>query len=302
MMQPDLNDLRLFVQVARAGGYAAASRETGTPRATLSRRIAAFEAELGHRLIERSSRSFRLTASGTQLLARTEGLVGQAEAAFDALDSPGAAPRGALRFAVAPSVLQLHLGAMVLDYLTEFPGVDLRIEATNRRVDLLREGFDFAIRAGDPATAAPDQVVLPLARVGHVLAISPALLPKVGDTLAGTLRQIPPLGWAGATGPAHWRLQDAAGRMVKLPITPRFAVEDMGLLQQAARAALGIALLPQVMAAADLAAGRLVALDLDLQAPEGRIHAVHTGSRGMRPLVRHLLDWLARAYAARCAG
>lgn len=300
MMQPDLNDLRLFVQVARAGGYAAASRETGTPRATLSRRIAGFEAQLGHRLIERSSRSFRLTASGEQLLARTEGLLGEAEAAIDALDTPGAAPRGAVRFAVAPSVLQLHLGEMVLEYLAEFPGVDLRIEATNRRVDLLREGFDFAIRAGDPASAAPDQVVLPLARVGHVLALAPELLPKARETLAETLTQIPPLSWAGATGPAHWRLQDRSGRRVTQPIAPRFAVADMALLQAAARAGLGIALLPRVMAAQDLAAGRLVALDLDLQAPEGRIHAVHTGSRGMRPVVRHLLDWLAQAYAARC--
>ncbi|MDQ2068240.1 LysR family transcriptional regulator [Xinfangfangia sp. CPCC 101601] len=301
MMKHDLNDLRLFVDVAAASSYAKASRLTGVSRATLSRRIAGLEEELGLRLIERSSRTFRLTGPGQQLFDRAKDVVAAADAAFDMLEAEGADPQGEVRFAVAPSVLQLRLNDMIADYLAAFPRVSIQIEATNRRVDLLRDGFDFAIRAGETRSGPLDQVILPFASVEHVLVIAPELTPFLRPTLTETLQQVPSLAWAAAAQPASWRVERSDGTTQPINLSPKLAVEDMAALRIAALRGLGIAMMPRIMVEDDLQAGRLVNIELDMRPPAGRIHAVHLGKKGMRPVVRHLLDWLAAAYQGICA-
>ena len=300
-MGQDLNDLRYFLQVAEAGGYAAASRATGAPRATLSRRIAALETALGQRLIERTSRSFRLTAGGEALRAAAAPMIAGAEAAIAALEEAKAEPAGQVTLAVAPSVLQLHLDRMLAEYLMAHPKVRLRVISSNRRIDPLRDGVDFVIRAGDPGRAAAGLTALPLARVEHVLALAPALAEDLRPTLHATLERIAPLAWAGEAERASWRLRDAGGAEVLVALKPRLMVEDMAALKRAVRAGLGLALLPEPLIREDLAEGRLIAASLDLRPPAGRIHALHTGSQGMRPAVRSLLDWLARAYGENCS-
>lgn len=299
-MPHDLNDLRLFVLVASAKGYTAASRQSGVPRATLSRRIAALEAALGLRLIERSSRALRLSEPGERLYARARHLIAEADAAFDSLTESASGPEGVIRLAVPPSLLQLHLEQVLLDYLAARPGISLQIEATNRRVDLQRESFDLAIRAGQGDSGPQDQEVVPFASVEHVLAVAPALVPLLRPSLADSLRQLPVLAWAPAGIAATWQLRDHAGKQHNLPLAPRLMVEDMAMLHRATRAGLGLALLPRFMVAHDLAQGRLIAAEFDLLPPTGRIHAVHLGTRGMRPALRDLLDWLKRGYRALC--
>ncbi|MGN0932779.1 LysR substrate-binding domain-containing protein [Falsigemmobacter intermedius] len=298
--QHDLNDLRLFVAVAEAGGFASAARKLAIARATLSRRIADFEAALSQRLIERSSRSFRLTAAGEALFNRARPFVAAAPEVFAALDLVGDTPRGEIRFAVAPSVLQLGLQDMVASYLAEFPQVRLRVEATNRKVDLMREEYDFLIRAGDPGRAIGDLVALPLAHVEHIIVAAPrwqtSLLPDVRQTL----ETVPTLAWGPADTPSSWHLLDAQGGPHQIKLEPRLSVEDMAGLRVAALQGLGLALLPKVMVAQELAEGRLIAAPFALCAPDGKIHALHTGKRGMRPLVRHFLDWLVVAYSRHC--
>ena len=298
----DLNDLRLFVMVVEAGGYAAASRKHAIARATLSRRIAALEDDLGLRLIERSSRSFRLTQPGRLLFERGQQVVADAATAFAAIDETSAAPKGLVRIAVAPSVLQLKLDTMLGDYLGRNPKVQLQIEATNRRIDLAREGFDFVIRASASPRAGQDHVILPLAQIDHQLVIAPLWRDHLRDSLADSLRAIPSLAFAATGQPAAWRLQGRGAGLHRVDLEPRLCVEDMQMLRQAAVAGLGMALLPRILAAEDLAQGRLLPVDLDLRAPRGRIHAVHLGKKGMRPVVRHLLDHLAVGYGQLCAG
>lgn len=296
----DLNDLRLFAIVAQAGGYAAASRRTGLPRATLSRRVAALETALSTRLIERSSRSFRLTDAGQTLYDRGRDVLALAEDAFAAVESDAREPRGAVRFSVPPSLLRLSLDRMVLDYLAAHPQVTIHVEATNRRVDLQREGLDFAIRVGDPADQPPNHVILPFVAVDHVLVVAPRLAGLVAPTLAETLARIQPLAWGGAGGPAKWRLREASGSLRTVDLSPRLTVEDMEMLRKAALDGLGIARMPRFLVAAALESGDLIPVEADLVPLQLPIHAVHLGQKGMRPAVRHLLDWLKGAYQHVC--
>lgn len=293
----DLNDMRLFVQVAKAGGFAKASRAIGVPRATLSRRIAALEDAMGLRLIERSSRTFRLTGSGEAFFERAKAAVDLADEAFTCgSETVLGEPIGTVRFAAPQSLLQLGLNEMVLAYLAEHPRVSIQIEATNRRVDLLREGFDFAIRARESSRAPLDQVVVPFVEVDHMLAIAPRWQDIAGKTVETLLANVPVLAWAAAGEPAVWRLLDASGNIRQVSLDPRLTVEDMTFLKDAAVAGLGVALLPRITARAELDTGALVELALDLQPPRGRIHAIHLGRKGMRPAVSHLISWLQTEY------
>ncbi|MBI1621933.1 LysR substrate-binding domain-containing protein [Aquamicrobium zhengzhouense] len=295
-MSHDLNDMRLFVQVAEAGGFAKASRQTGVPRATLSRRIAALEEAMGLRLIERSSRTFRLTGAGDAFFTRAKPAVDLADDAFACGSDVLGEPVGTVRFAAPQSLLQLGLGKMVQRYLADHPRVSIQIEATNRRVDLLREGFDFAIRARESSSAPLDQVIVPFVEVEHVLAVAPSWRKEAGTTVASLIENVPVLAWAAAGEPAMWRLENGDGNLQRIVLKPRLTVEDMALLKDAAIAGLGVALLPRIMVKNELAAGTLVELKLDLKVPRGRLHAIHLGRKGMRPAVSHLLTWLKQEY------
>lgn len=258
------------------------------------------ETALSTRLIERSSRSFRLTDAGQTLYDRARDVLASAEDAFAAVENDAREPRGAVRFSVPPSLLRLSLDRMVLDYLAAHPRVTIHVEATNRRVDLLREGFDFAIRVGDPGDQPPNHVILPFVAVEHVLVVSPRLRELIAPTLAETLTRIQPLAWGGAGRPAQWRLRDASGVVRSVDLSPRLTVEDMEMLRKAALGGLGMALMPRFLVAAALEAGELVAVETDLMPLQRPIHAVHLGQKGMRPAVRHLLDWLKGAYQHAC--
>ena len=294
-MQYDLNDLQAFVEVAQANGYANASRKTGVPRATLSRRISSLEQRLGVRLIERSSRSFRLTFAGADVLAKALPAIKGATAVFDDATNEKNEPSGLIRFAVAPSVFKLRLDRMVIDYLTQYPKVKIQIEATDRRIDLLREEFDFAIRAREARNMPLDLVVLPLLKVEHHLVVSPLLKDRVRETVAATLDEIPALAIYHEARIQSWLLHDNQGKAQHVTIKPRLCVGDMYALKAAAAAGLGITLLPDLIARDALLKGDLLSLVLDLHPPAGQIHAIHSGQKGMRSVVRHFLNWLVHA-------
>lgn len=292
----DLNDMRLFVQVAQAGGFAKASRATGVPRATLSRRIIALEDAMRLRLIERTSRSFRLTSAGEAFFERAKAAVDMAEEAFACGADAMGEPVGTVRFAVPQSLLPLGLDKMVQEYLANHPRVSIQIEATNRRVDLLREGYDFAVRARESSSSPLDAVIVPFVEVDHVLAVAPAWAESVGATVSELTEAVPVLAWGAAGEPATWRLEDRQGNMQRIQFAPRMTVEDMEMLKDAAVAGLGVALLPRIIAVSEIASGALLELKLDLTPPRGRIHAIHLGRKGMRPAVSHLISWLKQEY------
>lgn len=295
-MKHDLNDLQAFVAVAKANGFTNASRETGLPRATLSRRVTSLENALRVKLIERTSRSFRLTHAGDNLFKHAAQAVDDAVASFSAIFEAGNNPQGLVRFAVAPSVLNLQLDKMVAKYLSTYPDVQIQIDVTNRRVDIYREAYDFAIRAKEAQKSPLDLVVMPLMKVDHYLVASPKWRQRFGDSVEATLRNIPALTVHAEGQEYHWSFNKPDGTVQRLLVHPRLSVGDMHTLKIAAIEGVGITILPDFMAKDALASGDLIALDLDLKPLTNTIHAIHSGHKGMRPVVRHFLDWIATSY------
>ena len=133
----DLNDLYYYAKVVEYGGFAPAERALGIPRSKLSRRIAALEEQLGTRLIQRSTRHFSVTETGKQYLRHCQAMLVEAEAAQAAIDYLQAEPRGVVNISCPIDLLQVLVGDMLVAFICANRLVDLHLQATNRRVDVI---------------------------------------------------------------------------------------------------------------------------------------------------------------------
>lgn len=335
-MMQDLNDLYYFVQVVDHGGFAAAARALGMPRSRLSRRIAALEDRLGVRLIQRSTRRFSVTEIGQDYYRHCVAMLVEANAAQELIDRSRTKPQGIVRISCPPPLLYFQVGAMIARFMAECPDVEVHLESTPRRVDIIREGIDIALRVRFPPLEESELVMRVLADSTQRLVAAPAVLTglarpldhddlgsdrskimKVIDPVSlerdaggkplhtfphpalvpADLSRLPSIGW----GPPHqrheWCLEGPDGATALIPYTPRLITEDMVALRFAALRGIGVAQFPTMVVQADLAAGTLVDVLPDWAPRAGIIHAVFSSRRGLLPSVRALLDFLATEFA-----
>jgi len=144
-MKFNFNDLHIFVRAVDNGGFAAAARHLGVPKSTISKRVAELEADLGIRLIHRTSRSFVLTDVGQGFYDHARAAVIEAEAAESVVQRRQAEPQGIVKITTSVPVAQFHLADRLPALARAYPKLDLQLHVTDRFVDLVREGFDIAI-------------------------------------------------------------------------------------------------------------------------------------------------------------
>ncbi|WP_445954467.1 LysR family transcriptional regulator [Thauera sp. SDU_THAU2] len=228
----DLNDLAYFVQVAEHGGFAAAERATGIPKSKLSRRVAELEAKLGVRLIQRSTRRFAVTDIGQRTLLHARAMLAEAEAALALSAEETATPRGTVRLSCPPALLQYAVAGMLAKFLCTWPQVVVRVESTNRNVDLWHDGVDLALRVrfatpdGSMPSAHSDEIVKSLARSSHVLVAAPEILTSTTPpTTPAGLAHLPTLGLGNSTDETYWTLIGPAGERAEVRHQPRLVVE-----------------------------------------------------------------------------
>lgn len=293
----DLNDLRLFALVVDHGGFSAAARALGLPRSNVSRRIAGLEDRLGTRLVQRTTRSFAVTEVGRSFHAHCAAMLVEAEAAAETIARSQAAPRGLVRVACPASLIHFQVGDMVARFMAACAQVEVELDSTPRRVDVIREGYDLAIRVRFPPLEDSGLVVRKLATSRQKLVAAPELLARHGQPQTpADLTALPSLGWG--AGSAEWHLTGPEGQTATLPHHPRFATDDMGALRQAALRGIGICQFPDMVVSDDLASGSLTEILPGWTMPAGIIHAAFPSRRGLLPSVRALLDHLATEYAA----
>ncbi len=292
----DLNDFAWFVQVVDHGGFAAAGRALDQPKSKLSRRIAQLEARLGVRLIHRTTRHFTVTDVGQTFYQHCKAMLVEAEAAQDAVATLQSEPRGTVRIVCPVTLLHVHVGPMLARFMVRYPGVNVQLEATNRRVDVVAEGIDVAIRVRPRPFEDSDLVMRVLADRGHRLVASPELVSRMGKPQAPATLS----GWPGLSpgaGKQHrWELSGPDGARAEVWFTPRMVTSDMLALREAAIAGVGIVQLPLLMVREQLASGALVSVLDEWQPRREVIHAVFASRRGLLPSVRALVDYLAEEY------
>ncbi|ALX12525.1 LysR family transcriptional regulator [Burkholderia cepacia JBK9] len=294
----DLNDLYYFVQVVEHGGFAPAGRALDMPKSKLSRRIALLEARLGMRLIQRSTRRFTVTDVGQTYYAHCRAMLVEADAADEAIALLHEEPRGIVRVSCPVVLLDSLVGTMIAAFMAACPRVEIHLEATNRRVDVVGEGIDVAIRVRPPPLEDSDLALRVLAERGQCLVASPALLREHGaPAVPADLARVPSLDHGAPQSTHVWRLRGPDGAHAEIHHQPRFVTGGMLALRAAAVAGVGVVQLPTMMVRDEVARGELVTVLPDWAPRREIVHAVFASRRGLLPAVRALLDFLAERFA-----
>lgn len=293
----DLNDLAYFAWVVEAQGFAAAGRAHGVPKSRLSRRIRALEERLGVRLLQRSTRRFSVTTAGKEFYRHCKAMLLEAEAAQETIERRRSEPRGVVRLTCPVALLHYAVGDILAAFLLACPQVELHVEATNRRPDVIGEGLDLALRVRFPPLADSELVMKKLGDSPQCLVASPMLLRNFTTLHApDDLAQLPSLGTRLNDAEQVWHLEGPWGEQRSIGHTPRLITDDFDLLRRAALAGVGIAQLPTLAVHEQLNAGTLVRVLPDWKPPCGVVHAVFPSNRGLLPAVRSLIDFLAGHY------
>ncbi len=292
----DLNDLFYFAKVVEAGGFAAAGRVLGVPKSRLSRRIAELEDRLGARLLQRSTRKLALTEIGEHYYRHCQTMILAADMADEAVATHSSEPRGRLRVSCPTALAESYLSPIIIDFLASYPQVQLEVVLVNRRVDLLAEGIDVALRVRDEGDEDPALIARKLRPASAVLVAAPTLL--AGRQIANLqdLHTLPVLGALDPDRKVHFRLVDNQGNKREIALEPRLAIEDFMVRKTAALAGLGFSMLPLMNCHEELADGRLVQLLPQWNLPGGFLQAVYPHRRGMLPAVRAWIEHITVAF------
>ena len=292
----DLNDVYLYAQVIEHQGITAASRALDVPKSSISRRILALEAELGARLIQRTSRRFAVTEIGAEFHRHALAMLVEAEAAESVVRRRTAEPSGTIRFTCAVAFAQLALAELIPCFMTTYPRVRIVEHATNRHVDPVQEGFDLCLRAH--TTALPDSTLVqrPLAQTPWLLFAGPDYLARKGTPdHPDDLSSHDKIALRAAQDVHAWRLQDVrdADLVVHVPFAPCLESDDMATLKAAARQGLGIVALPAYVARQEISTGELVHVLPRWTTGVAVISLLMPSRRGLLPSVRAFADFLA---------
>jgi DNA-binding transcriptional LysR family regulator len=277
-MRVRLDDMRMFAVLAGASSFTAAARALDMPKQTLSRRIAELEEALGTELMIRTTRRLRLTPAGARYAVRCNEVVRIAEDANRALVDERDVPRGALRVTADPLLGEAFLPPVLNAFALQWPDVSLEVLLTQRRVDLIEEGFDIAFRIGhvdDPALTA---VALGPARVRFCA--SPSYVRRRGrPKTPADLANHDCISVRADLATTSWPFRDERGGMRGVPIQGRMRCNSHVLAHAAAIDGLGIAIIPDFACIADIRRKRLVAVLDEWRVDVGNVWLVHPTRR-----------------------
>jgi DNA-binding transcriptional LysR family regulator len=289
----DLNALQDFVLVVSHGGFAAAARAHGTPKSSLSRRVRELEERLGVRLLDRSSRRFRVTGEGSDLFEQAAPTISGLEDVEHALRSKGGGePTGNLRIAAPTLFGHFFLGQMAARYYARYPKVQLEIVVGDRNFDVLGEGFDAAIRVNSPDTS--DLVRRRFATCRMQLVAAPAVAARAGKLSSHKLNELPTVFFDNFPVAPPWVFVDGHR---KLKVAPRsiMRLSTLTMVRDAVLAGAGFSMLPDTLVGDDLANGSLVHIG-DLDGVDVDLSIVHPSRRLVSRRLRTFIDMLVETF------
>ncbi len=254
----NLTDMAVFARVVDAGSFSGAARQLGLTPSAVSRQVARLEAALHVRLLERSTRSLRLTEAGSAALTRCQALVAAAREVMALADTQSATPRGLVRISMPKAFGRQVIHPLMPAFLARYPEVDVQLIITDRLIDPLQEAVDLAIRLTD--TPPPGLAGRPLMPIRHLLCASPAYLAQQGTpTHPRELAAHSCLYLGEDERDRHWRFQKD-GSETTVRVSGRYVANHSEVRLDGALQHLGVASLPEFTARASLASGALVSV------------------------------------------
>lgn len=285
-----LDAMRLFVRVAELGSFSAVALQLGAARSVVTRQIAALESHLGTKLLARSTRRLSLTSAGTAYLEKCREILNLVEIAETGLAEERQTPRGPIRLSL-PLVYSLrHLAPLLLEFSRLYPEVELDMDFSDRRTNLIQEGIDLAVRI--TPRLEPGDIARRLGSARMVVLASADYLATHGTPQhPSELIDHQCLGYTAGPSSQRWSFM-VDGRLESFAVRPRLLANNGDVLLKAAVAGLGIAQQPTFIADELLQSGELREILKDFPLPELGIYAVLPGNRHIPHRLRVLMDFL----------
>lgn len=251
-MDDYLKDMALFVEVVKAKGFRSAADAMGIPNSTLSRRISELEKSIGLRLLHRTTRKIELTEAGQIYFERCKRIVDEARLAHEQLGEMLAQPSGVLRASVPVDFAVTYLATLIAEFAALYPSITFDFDLTPRRVDLVSEPFDVAIRMGEPENS--QLIARTLAVLTPYLYASPGYLERSGEPSQPVELEQHECVSILRTG--VWTLHDGKNT-VTVSVSSRFSLNSVGMIRRLATLGMGIILLPEEIVVDELVSGKL---------------------------------------------
>lgn len=287
----DFNDIATFVKVVETGSFIGASRALGIPKTTVSRQIAQLEANLGARLLHRTTRKLRLTDVGAAYFDRCLRIMEDIEEANLAVTAMQSVPHGTLRITATESFGTTILNQWVVEFLQQYEQVNAEVLFSSNYIDIVAEGIDIAFRLGPIEDSS--LVSRQINSISYWVCASPDYLRSCKEPeKPQDLAEHSCIVVGSLSGRGQWRFRSAAGEEV-VSVSGRVKANNVILAQQAALAALGIAYLPEYKVAEDVKTGRLVRILTSWQTEARNLYAVYPSDRYLSPKVRAFLNFIA---------
>lgn len=290
----DLSQLEMFVNVVDAGSFTGAAEALGVSKSHVSRQISALEDRLGARLLNRTTRKVILTDIGRVFHERCTRILEELEDAEAAVTSLQTSPRGRLRMSVPMSFGVRYIAPYLADFMAQYPELEVEVDFSDRRVDLVDDGYDLAIRIGRLADSS--LIARKLAPTLQVVCASPGYLEEHGEPhTPEDLKQHQCLLYTYDTGGLQtWRLEGPGGEVV-VHVKGRVVANNGDALVAAAEAGLGVLQIPDFLAASALRQGSLRQI-LPQWASSAAVWAVYPHSRHLSAKVRVFVDGMLERF------
>ncbi|WP_394848640.1 LysR family transcriptional regulator [Pendulispora brunnea] len=293
----DLNAVSIFVQVVDSKNFRAAARTLAMPKSTVSLRVAQLEERLGTRLLDRTTRTVRLTEEGRAYYLQVAPALATLDYAERSMADLRSAPAGRLRLTAPFEMGQYVLCPIIIDYMRRYPAVELSVDLTDRRVNLVEDGIDLAVRRGHLSHSSlisrklgsPDD--LRLYASPHYLDLrgEPKSPEELGDHDC--------LVMSGRQEPARWKFRRGS-QSVAVDVRARATVNSFIVLRDLASAGYGITELPDYAAASAVSSGTLRSVLDDFRLPPLPWYALYPSSRNVPPKLQAFLNLLTAHFAA----
>ncbi|MDX8465266.1 LysR family transcriptional regulator [Mesorhizobium sp. VK23B] len=295
-----LTRMRAFIDVVEAEGFSAAARKIGRSKALLSKYVRELEDELGALLLNRTTRQFSLTEAGHTYYQRASEIVREVDSLADAVRESSGDVRGRIKLSAARTFADAPIGQSLIDFAKQHPDIVLDIHLDDRFVDLVEEGFDVAVRISRLENSS--LIARRLGPFSIKLCASPELLARRGTpTRPQDLSNMPCIVDTNGRSLANWRFKGDGEDSVSVTVSGPIEVNSPMAARAAAVSGLGFTILPDFIAAPDLASGQLVSVLDDRILSGSGIFAVYPHRRYLPAKVRVFVDFLVHWFRTRDA-
>ncbi len=284
----DLNEMAIFAHVVEAGSFTGAAKNLGLPKSTVSRKITQLEERLGVRLIQRTTRSLRLTDTGTAYYNHCARILSEIEEANIAVTQMQSTPTGTLRITAPVLFGSTVLSGLVAEFMEQHPQISIDLVLSDQRLDLIQDGIDIAFRIGQLEDSS--LIGRYLGDVRGMLCASPDYLRR--NPAPTHPEQLPSHSLITASQWMQWHMTGPDKQEVNMQVKPRLQVNDFASLYALTLAGAGISPLPMLIAAPAVRVGNLVPVLTDWPFDASPIHALYPSNRHLSAKVRSFVDYV----------